>query len=80
MSSSSPVIPDWLAKQSTTGTSRTNLPPLPEDGYDLGFPLPDAPTTAQEAIALVQALRSDGSLPDSTHYNEEIQRACAKTA
>lgn len=50
-------ITNWLNKQSTVGISEINLPPLPDDG-DLGFQLPDPPTTTVEAITIIQNFRS----------------------
>ena len=59
----------WLVKQSTVGSSRLILPPTPSNN-DLGFTLPNPPTTAAEAVAIMQSLRADGGLPTSNDYNE----------
>lgn len=63
--------PDWLTLQSTIGSLKMPMPEIP-DHLDLGFPVPNAPTTTAHAIATMQQLRANGGLPSPADYNTKF--------
>lgn len=60
----------WLTS-STIGSGRIQRPVLPPT-LNLGFTLPDPPTSADMAIAVIRQLRAAQGLPNSFHYNDQF--------